>query len=266
MDISVSHLNGRLAQKLPPELPLGLVFVVGEVAELDNRHFVLLEGSHRLSCRAEEEITAVAVGDEVRVSGHLMFDDRRLQYYLRVGDIERMTQEPLDQLGSDSRELLSANDGLLSALAEVKARAAVAPTEPVEGEGVLPVWVQKMAPAEANIDVVQDDKVGHVGREDELNAGLVTMLSKAMDSDEEMELTPELLAPYLPMEPEGVDDEDVGAVVEKEEETAVSLANLSSSYRPPNREDTDWLVILLLISFFILMIAVVVAIVLLLLQ
>jgi hypothetical protein len=266
MDISVSRLNGRLAQKLPPELPLGLVFVVGEVAELGSRVFVLIEGSHRLSCRVAEEVTAVAVGDEVRASGHLMFDDQRLQYYLRVGDIERVTQEPLGQLDSDSRELLTANDGLLSALEAVKARAAVAPAG---GEGTLPIWVKKLAPPEAKVDVAQDDEVAQSGHErllqGELDAGLVTLLSEAMDSEEEMELTSELLAPYLPTEPEHVGNEDVDSVVE-EGKTAVSLANLSSSYRPPNQQDTDWLVILLLISFFVLMIAVVVAIILLLIR
>ena len=34
MDISVSQLNNRLALQLPPELPLGLVFVTGKVKDL----------------------------------------------------------------------------------------------------------------------------------------------------------------------------------------------------------------------------------------
>ena len=35
MDISVSHLNRRMALQIPAEFPLGLVFVVGEV-EVDS--------------------------------------------------------------------------------------------------------------------------------------------------------------------------------------------------------------------------------------
>ncbi len=261
MDISVSRLNGRLAQKLPPELPLGLVFVVGKVAELGSHDFVLTEETHQLTCRAHEAISSIGVGDEVRVSGHLMFDDRQLQYYLRAGDIERVTAEPLSH--SDPQELLTRNNALLAALEGVKARAAVAPTEDQE---TLPVWVQKLAPVEAE----QEGPIGQNRRKDrtkgELDTGLVALLSEAMDSEEEMELTPELLAPYLPSEPDFVEEGGEVDVVEEdvEEETAASLAALSTSYQPVNRQDTDWLVILLIVSFIVLAIAAVVATVLLL--
>jgi hypothetical protein len=50
------------------------------------------------------------------------------------------------------------------------------------------------------------------------------------------------------------------------QEVEEPLAELATSYRPANRQDTDWLVILLIISFFVLTIAAIVTIVLLLLQ
>lgn len=262
MDISVSRLNGRLAQKLPPELPLGLVFVVGKVVALGSHDFVLAEETHRLICRADEAITTIAIGDEVRVSGHLMFDNRELQYYLRAGDIERVTLEPLGHI--DPRELLSADDGLLAALEDVQTRATVAQSE---HEEALPVWVKKLAPAEAGLEVEPDEaeKDSHLKRmaEGDLNAELVALLSDAMDSEEEMEITPEILAPFLPAEPDPLVDE-----VEEEvmEDTAVSQLALSTSYHPANRRDTDWLVILLIISFFVLTIAAVITIILLLVQ
>jgi hypothetical protein len=271
MDISVSHLNGRLALKLPPELPLGLMFVVGEVAELGLHSFVLAEETHQLTCRADEEITSIAVGDEVRVSGHLMFDDRQLQYYLRAGDIECLTPEPLTPeplSDNDPQALLATDDGLLNALKEVKARATVSSAENQEA---LPIWVKKLAPKEAGLEI-EPDEAGEQSRyaglaEGELDAGLVALLSEAMDSEDEMELTPELLAPYLPPEPDPVEKGEEVEVFE--EETAVSLSTLSTlstSYQPANRRDTDWLVILLILSFFVLTIAAIVTIILLLIQ
>lgn len=262
MDISVSRLNGRLAQKLPPELPLGLVFVVGKVVALGSHDFVLAEETHRLTCRTEEAITSIAVGDEVRVSGHLMFDNKQLQYYLHAGDIERITPEPLGHV--DPRELLLADDGLLAALEDVQTRATVAQSG---HEEALPVWVKKLAPAEVGLDVEPNEaeKDSYLRRmaEGELNAELVALLSDAMDSEEEMELTPEILAPFLPAEPDPKVDE---AEEEMMADTAVSQPALSTSYQPADRRDTDWLVILLIISFFVLTIAAVITIILLLLQ
>lgn len=257
MDVSVSRLNGRLASKLPPELPLGLVFVVGNIVEKDEDGFVLAEETHQLHCRLAENMQA-QVGDEIRAGGHLMFDPEKLQYYLLARDVEVISVEPASSLVGDSRELLAENEGLLSALAAVKARATAAPAE---DEETLPIWVQKLAPPEVIPPVEQSEGSSAVVQQTaELDEELVTMLSAAMDSDEEMELTPELLAPYLPEPPEP--DE----IVKSEpmvEETADSLADLSTSYRPTNRQDTDWLVILLIITFFILTIAAISAIILL---
>ncbi len=271
MDISVSGLNGRLASKLPPELPLGLVFVVGIVEQLDADGFVLAEGPHRLHCQTDEN-GQIGEKDEVRASGHLMFDAKHLRYYLLARDIEVVTSEPLGVPEHGSRELLAESEGLLSALAAVKARAAVAPTH--SGEE-LPVWVRKLAPPEVEVDGLEDEAVEAVRPKTpdaELDEDLVTKLSEAMDSEEELELTPELLARYMPevAEPIEVAKPMPGTAVSQEQippqEAEEPLAELATSYRPANRQDTDWLVILLIISFFVLTIAAIVTIVLLVIQ
>ena len=263
MDISVSRLNGRLASKLPPELPLGLVFVVGTVSRLHKDGFVLAEETHYLNCHIKDD-TQLYVGDEVRASGHLMFDSERLQYYLLARDIEVMRSDPLGALTGNSREILADSEELLTALTAVKARAAAVPE--TTGKD-LPVWVRKLAPPEVQNEVseqVDEPTPTAISRTAVLDDELVTMLSRAMDSEEELEVTPELLAPYVSATPVRVQPVAVEAPDgEMGEDTAVAVANLHTSYRPASREDTDWLVILLIISFFVLTIAAIVTIILL---
>lgn len=261
MDISVSQLNGRLASKLPPELPLGLVFVLGKVTTVDGSHFVLNDDGHELLCRTNDG-SRIGVGDEVRASGHLMFDAAQLRYFLLARDIELVVAEPLvgNGLGS-SRQLLAEGEGLLAALAAVKARAALAPEEPPE----MPPWVKKLAPEEVRTTEVESDdaEVGDAPGQVALDEGLVTMLSAAMDSEEELELTPEMLAPYRDAMPETVEEGVNNDTQAGQMDTAVPTN--PTSYQPTNREDTDWLVLLLIISFFVFTIAIVVTIVLLIL-
>jgi hypothetical protein len=262
MDISVSRLNGRLASKLPPELPLGLVFVTGIISQLHDDSFVLAEGAHYLHCRIVGE-TQLRVGDEVRASGHLMFDSGRLQYFLLARDIEVIKSEPLTVL-ADSPQQVVESEALLAALAAVKARAAAAPIGAGEK---LPVWVRKLEPPELRGESGEEagDTTSPVaGRTAVLDEDLLVMLSAAMDSEEELELTPELLAPYLPDRPVQQQIEESGG--EMGGDTAVAVAHLPTSYRPVNREETDWLVILLIISFFVLTIAAIVTIILLVIQ
>lgn len=261
MDISVSRLNGRLAAKLPPELPLGLVFVVGQATRVGGRQFVLREGIHQLSCRSAEDVV-LQEGAEVRASGHLMFDPEQLQYYLLARDIEIISAEPLGSPTGDARQLLAEGEELLSALAAVKARAAAAPRETA---AEMPVWVQKLAPPEVQPVALGEEEpaAAPVAQAVELDEGLVSMLSAAMDSEDDLELTPELLAPYKVPVPEPPVVEEAGEVVDRRMDTAVPTE--PTSYHPVNREDTDWLVILLIISFFVLTVAVIVTIVLLIL-
>lgn len=261
MDISVSGLNGRLASKLPPELPLGLVFVVGQVDRVIDDGFVLTEGSHRLHCRIKGN-GEIHLQDEVRASGHLMFDAQKLQYYLLARDVEVVTAEPLGASGS-SREVLAESEGLLSALSAVKARADVAPPS---DEG-MPVWVKKLAPPEIQAEGAGSATLAEgqlPAARTELDDELLSVLSQAMDSEEEVELTPQLLAKYIPAEPTLAEDTAVTTKSSAKPAEEEPLADLATSYRPVNRQDTDWLVILLIISFFVLTVAAVVTIVLLL--
>ena len=267
MDISVRRLNGRLATKLPPELPLGLVFVVGKVAQAEERRFVLTEGQYFLSCQTAETID-LKTGDEVRASGHLMFDAERLQYYLLARDVEIVASEQVMISSETSRELLVENQALLAALAAVKARAAVAPTEKPDE---LPVWVRKLVPPEVATEEVDEQTFVEIPASQRttvtavaLDEGLVSMLSAAMDSDEDLELTPELLASFQMTRSERVGEAIQEMSGDRLMDTAVPTA--PTSYRPANREDTDWLVILLILSFLVMAIAIIVTIVLLLLQ
>ena len=115
MDIPVSRLNQRMALQLPAEFPLGLVFVVGMVDELDeeeedsNLHgFFLIESDHRVRCllskRAATE-TSFNEGDKIRASGHLAFDPHKADYYLFARDVElahpqtkRLTSKTRDEI------------------------------------------------------------------------------------------------------------------------------------------------------------------------
>jgi hypothetical protein len=128
-----------------------------------------------------------------------------------------------------------------------------------------------LAPPDVQVDGQEDDVAEETiqpkARRTELDENLVTLLSEAMDSEEEMELTPELLAKYIPEEPilpESPEDTAVSQEYAVLQQTEEPLATLTTSYRPNNRQDTDWLVILLIISFFILTTAAIITIVLLL--
>jgi hypothetical protein len=159
--------------------------------------------------------------------------------------------------------MLAEGNALLSALAAVKARADVAPQEET---AEMPVWVKKLAPPEvyAEGELVEEvDSSSVTGRTVALDKGLVSMLSAAMDSEDELELTPELLAPYSVSSPEPVVHREVEPSKDMKMDTAVP--SQPTSYSPTNRQDTDWLVILLIISFLVLTIAAIVTIVLLIL-
>lgn len=227
MDITVSHLNSRLALQLPSELPLGLVFVVGHVENLteitavemegpatsSTRHFELAEASHRVRCelstRAAAE-TKLQEGSKIRAGGHLMFDRRRADYFLMVRDVEIVEEEALD----DEKSIgLQGQPALKAALATVARRSQSAAL----AQANLPGWVQRMAPpgVQAEIDApdVSEDEalIGEEGdgfdpesagagrssppvAADDLSEELLAYLLAAMESDEEMELPPELIS------------------------------------------------------------------------
>jgi hypothetical protein len=217
MDISVSFLNERMALQLPAELPLGLVFVVGSVRQVEsadssgNIDFQLEEKVYTLRCRllrSTADKVNIQVGDKVRAGGHLAFDTERAAYFLLARDIEIL---------SDQRSDLTAPAPVLL---DIKKRSQAANLTPAR----LPNWVKEMAPPEIKPELkdleqaAEDEPVltnGDVGSdtlaeprpESEhfstalpggLTEELVQFLSEAMDSPEEVELTPEMIKQLTP--------------------------------------------------------------------
>ncbi|MFZ0547005.1 MAG: hypothetical protein WAM60_16285 [Candidatus Promineifilaceae bacterium] len=223
MDISVSRLNKRMALQLPAEFPLGLVFVVGKVANLTNADgedgrsfFYISENEHMLRCQLSERLqqeVALNEGDMIRAGGHLAFDTRQATYYLLARDIEILT----DQRPSHT--------ALAPILEDIKKRAQAANLVPAD----LPDWVQRIAPLEfqekdgvgtvrndhsngvaltlqqvAAMDTpgAEPDDAAAVSQAEPLPVGftddLVRFLSEAMDSPEDVELTQEMMAELAP--------------------------------------------------------------------
>lgn len=234
MDIPVSRLNERLAVQLPAELPLGLVFVVGQVNELSLpkdgrglvRRFHLVDGEHRLPCQASDralDALELSDGDRVRAGGHLAFDPRSAAYYLLARDVEVLPEQP------------AASSALAAIIADIDSRAEAANLAPAE----LPEWVKRMAPSGLALDrgrrlenlgetperstagreaeerqaasgvgarTIEADEAVHgeaTGAGDrplasDQQAEMVQFLSEAMDSADEVELTRELLARFDP--------------------------------------------------------------------
>jgi len=278
MDITVRRLNNRLALQIPTELPLGLVFVVGEVqnlrpaedSETNGRsarvQFQLVEDGYRLRCQLQlrqTETIPFREGDQVRLGGHLAFDTQEADYFLMARDVERIGEESVAAPLAGEVASISDQESLREALSAIKKRSEVAQLAPAE----LPVWVRKMAPpgveTEAPEAAPESETTPDAAALD--NEELVAFLSQAMESDEEVELTPEVLAEYVPQTavPEPTPPPASAAAQPTQNEAAKmteeDVYSLQSSYRPTNPRDTDWLVILLIISFFIMTIAAIAA-------
>lgn len=225
MDISVSRLNNRMALQVPGELPLGLVFIVGRVENLsvpdeDSVRFELVDAGYRLRCHlpaAVAEETLLKEKDRVRASGHLAFDSHSAQYQLLARDIEVLAAHPPGEEGAQKAA---------TAVQQSTNAASLVPTE-------LPPWVRKLAPPEVKAELgldpaaeegftTEETDVGERlqatgSRARELPPEMVAFLSNAIDSDEEIELTPEMIAEYLPQAPPRT-----GAVQEGEETATVA--------------------------------------------
>lgn len=197
MDISVSHLNNRLALQLPAQLPLGLVFVSGNIEKLvsgDNGgyslpQFDLVEKEHHVRCVFSERAgldVDLRVGTTIRAGGHLIFDPKQADYYLLVRDIEVMN---LPTQASEPSTVSKAEMGLM--LEDVRKRAEAAKLVQED----LPPWVKKMAPAEYSEDAIEENGGFAVqgGNGNEVEKKQLAELSAAMESDEDVELTSNLL-------------------------------------------------------------------------
>jgi hypothetical protein len=213
MDITVSRLNERMALRVPSELPLGLVFIVGQIEGMqpysgrpDEVALQLTEGEHTLPCRLPSQVVdemQLAGHERVRAGGHLVFDPRQARYYLLARDIEVLPFAPdavphaIDIKPSEgtTREIV------------VETRAS--PTALAPGE--LPPWVRQLAPpeiqAELGLLAAELDQDGPEAKiEDDdfqlppLPPEIVDYLSAAIDSDQDVELTPDVFDELAPAE------------------------------------------------------------------
>ncbi|MBK8987709.1 MAG: exodeoxyribonuclease VII large subunit [Chloroflexi bacterium] len=291
MDVTVSHLNNRLALQLPMELPLGLVFVVGTVQNLEQTpngrfphiQFALVEQTHGVHCvlspRAAGE-AALQTGMTVRAGGHLTFDPEWARYYLLVRDVEVVQPAsvgtpdvlPLTDLGPMDRTAVAA------ILSDIKKRSDAAHLPQAD----LPSWVQKIAPPEVKAQMeplLSRDTAGLTPlspfRPSAATAGLssdlLARLSAAMDSEEEVELTADMLtdlAEDLAIAPavHAVSRPyDVPPPAELRQVTAVSQPPIGwedpDAYAPRSRRGTDYLVGLFFVVFALLAVALIAAIV-----
>lgn len=212
MDISVRHLNNRMALQVPAELPLGLVFIVGRVRNfrtsetgageaVEHAHFELADGDHHLRCtlpRSVAQESLLQEGDRVRVSGQLAFDSHAVRYHLFARDLEILSDRP-------------ATSSPHKTLADAEIRAKEAGLVPAD----LPPWVRQLAPPEVQLELGLVDEIPEPEEsqiEDEpdtwgeapstapaeMPEEMLAFLSGVIDSDEDTELTPEMIAQYLP--------------------------------------------------------------------
>ena len=292
MDISVRRLNHRLALQLPKELPLGLVFVTGIVDSVNelpieddasNRtrriEFDLVEEDYLLHCiltQSSNNPTTVWEGEKVRLGGHLVFDPLHATYFLTTHDVEIIfDEEEIEPLFSeDSLALVHEQKALLDALAGVRRRSqAVSQLEPAE----LPLWVKKIAPVEVraslgiedddlrelDIDPVNISALSGTGDMAIFPEDMVSDLGAAMEGEEDVVLTTDLLSNYVgdgaeafgstKLEPPARALGEIGSGLQIEG-GASSVAN---TYQE-DIHDTDWLVILLIVVFGILIIVLII--------
>jgi hypothetical protein len=222
MDIPVSRLNQRMALQLPSEFPLGMVFVVGVVEgkEPGNEgdafgYFYLVEKSYRVRCLLSSHTTTETEfndGDRIRAGGHLAFDPRIATYYLLARETEILT-------GSESEG--PSPEAIMADIDRTSQQAGLVPAE-------LPVWVKQLAPpelmaelgitlpdesdaAETDIGIEEDTPDDYdIGQRADgkmlpMSEELIDFLSMAMDSSDEIELTPEVIAHLgTPNDPEEV--------------------------------------------------------------
>jgi hypothetical protein len=280
MDISVSRLNNRLALQLPAELPLGLVFVVGRVESVvdassdrtdDAGRFPLQlelgEADHRLRCMLTQRVAAeitIRPGDKVRAGGHLAFDPQHADYFLLVRDLELIEEAQVVLEEIDEPLPPEASSSLLEDLNQ--------PTESVSlPHADMPDWVQKMAPPEMKAESASTEPTASQAPETqvepvtrvEVDSGyeelasdgddlarseedLLSTLSEAMDSGEDIELKPEMFAGLIEAREEV---REAGVMGQPYEVPPTAAAQASQSI--PQPQQADPLIVLLLITFVV---------------
>jgi hypothetical protein len=272
MDISVSRLNNRLALQLPSELPLGLVFVLGRVQNLSRTRpdsenspavvtFQLTEKGHSIFCQlspraaSEVELTEDSL---IRAGGHLSFNPARAEYFLFARDVEIVAEQPDVDAVTEPPSRLENTEGT-KALIDVKKR-----TESIKTDSSdLPRWVQRMAPSglagESQGEETDSEETAVAAgpaqiatplpapatAQPPINQELIDLVNKALESEEDLELTPELLDKYA-----------IKPAADTARPRSVSITKRTSA-RPTGpasrpKQQTDWLVVILLLTLVIL--------------
>ena len=248
MEISVRRLNNRVALQVPQELPLGLVFIVGAVRELQPSEsaggfatFHLVDRGYRLRCRLPQKVveeTLLEQGHRVRVSGQLSFETNAARYHLLASDVEILAATPTPAAPASAKPILT----------DIEERGQAASLVP----GDLPPWVKQLAPPEIRQElgieeVEPGDTVAVHARVDqqaatpsggELPDDMLAFLSSAIDSDEDIELTPEMIEEYLPDAPRlaQVDKAAVAPPIAEREAVTERSVPTSRRARPVTRE------------------------------
>lgn len=207
MDISVSQLNNRMAIQVPPQFPLGLVFVVGQITNLqrdtDPIIFELMEKEYSLHCRLSPRAGTniqISENDRARAGGHLLFDPTTASYFLIARDIEILSAIPPVKPRGEFKSIL----------ADVQKRAEATRLAVAE----LPNWVKQLAPPEVREELEDDSPLdeepeappqpalhelnGAVPVVPTVDADTLSFLTQAMESTEEIEITPEMVAKLIP--------------------------------------------------------------------
>lgn len=257
MDISVSRLNHRLALQLPSELPLGLVFVLGRVQNLTQMQadpaaglsevaFDLIEKGHSIRCRLSQRAaseTSLEEGVRIRAGGHLSFDPKEANYFLLARDIVTVAEEP-DITAVDTQSRLE-KTGLARALTDVKKRSEAVKSIPSD----MPVWVQRMAPPGVAVESKTDSPDGEetpvspappsIRTPPHIDQKLIEFIDTALESDEEVVLTPELL------------DQFMSAHTPDQSATTTTAPRPKTAKPAPQ---TDWFLSILLLTLIMLLI------------
>jgi hypothetical protein len=243
-----------MALQLPAEFPLGMVFVVGIVDGMlqeedseDYGYFFLAEKSYRVRCLLSERAAMewdFGDGDKIRAGGHLAFDPQRADYYLLARDIEILAESEQEPISGSA------------IMADIDRRSEETGLVPAE----LPVWVKQLAPPElmAELGMVspfESEEIQETESEEEeevtkkpatpllqdgdvvlnMSDELIDFLSMAMDSTEEIELTPEVIAHLgTPADPEMVLRE-----VFEEEEQEVGESIISDDEVHPETSQSE---------------------------
>jgi len=211
--------------QVPPELPLGLVFVVGQVHNLnDSREeelsmqFDLVESGYHLRCQITSRLAddlIVQEGDMVRAGGHLAFDTQAARYFLLARDLEIVL------------ETAEAQTKRAAIMADINQRAEAAKLVRTD----LPHWVKQLAPPEVQEELglaerqdIAEEEVSAAKDSREVDANILipqasmsdemlSFLSEAIDRQDDVEITPEILAQFIPLQaqPESVEKTPAGS-------------------------------------------------------